>query len=83
MAQPEILILDEPTHGIDVGAKTEIYHLINELANRGVVVTMVSSELPETLGMGDRVMVMHEDRITGILEKDEADQETTLSLAPH
>ena len=56
---------------------------ISELANRGVAVIMVSSELPEILGMSDRVMVMHEGRITGILEKDEADQETILSLASH
>ncbi|MCZ3400092.1 sugar ABC transporter ATP-binding protein, partial [Klebsiella pneumoniae] len=72
LAQPKILILDEPTRG-----------LISELANRGVAVIMVSSELPEILGMSDRVMVMHEGRITGILEKDEADQETILSLASH
>ena len=83
LAQPKILILDEPTRGIDVGAKAEIYHLISELANRGVAVIMVSSELPEILGMSDRVMVMHEGRITGILDKDEADQETILSLASH
>ena len=79
----KVLIFDEPTRGIDVGAKAEIYHLISELANRGVAVIMVSSELPEILGMSDRVMVMHEGRITGILEKDEADQETILSLASH
>ena len=58
-------------------------YLISELANRGVAVIMVSSELPEILGMSDRVMVMHEGRITGILDKDEADQETILSLASH
>lgn len=74
LAQPKILILDEPTRGIDVGAKAEIYHLISELANRGVAVIMVSSELPEILGMSDRVMVMHEGRITGILDKEDADQ---------
>ena len=79
----KVLIFDEPTRGIDVGAKAEIYHLISELANRGVAVIMVSSELPEILGMSDRVMVMHEGRITGILDKDEADQETILSLASH
>ncbi|MDU7647844.1 MAG: sugar ABC transporter ATP-binding protein [Klebsiella michiganensis] len=83
LAQPKILILDEPTRGIDVGAKAEIYHLISELANRGVAVIMVSSELPEILGMSDRVMVMHEGRITGILNKEDADQETILSLASH
>ncbi|URQ59572.1 sugar ABC transporter ATP-binding protein [Pantoea alhagi] len=81
LAQPKILILDEPTRGIDVGAKAEIYRLISELANRGVAVIMVSSELPEILGMSDRVMVMHEGRITGILDKEEADQETIMSLA--
>ncbi|HHD7473796.1 TPA: sugar ABC transporter ATP-binding protein [Klebsiella oxytoca] len=81
LAQPKILILDEPTRGIDVGAKAEIYHLISELANRGVAVIMVSSELPEILGMSDRVMVMHEGRITGILNREEADQEAILSLA--
>ena len=81
LAQPKILILDEPTRGIDVGAKAEIYRLISELANRGVAIIMVSSELPEIIGMSDRVMVMHEGRITGILDKEEADQETILSLA--
>ncbi len=81
LAQPKVLILDEPTRGIDVGAKAEIYRLISELANRGVAIIMVSSELPEILGMSDRVMVMHGGRITGILDKEEADQETILSLA--
>ncbi|MEM6160985.1 sugar ABC transporter ATP-binding protein [Erwinia sp. P6884] len=81
LAQPKVLILDEPTRGIDVGAKAEIYRLISELANRGVAIIMVSSELPEILGMSDRVMVMHGGRITGILDKDAADQESILSLA--
>ncbi|ORM57437.1 D-xylose ABC transporter ATP-binding protein [Pantoea rodasii] len=81
LAQPKILILDEPTRGIDVGAKAEIYRLISELANRGVAIIMVSSELPEILGMSDRVMVMHGGRITGILDKEEANQESILSLA--
>ena len=69
--------------GIVVGAIADILHLISELANRGVAVIMVSSELPEILGMSDRVMVMHEGRITGILDKEDADQETILSLASH
>ncbi|MOA12011.1 Ribose import ATP-binding protein RbsA [compost metagenome] len=81
LAQPKILILDEPTRGIDVGAKAEIYRLISELANRGVAIILVSSELPEILGMSDRVMVMHGGRITGILDKEEADQEKILALA--
>lgn len=81
LAQPKILILDEPTRGIDVGAKAEIYRLISELASRGVAIIMVSSELPEIIGMSDRVMVMHGGRITGILDKEDVDQETILSLA--
>lgn len=81
LAQPKILILDEPTRGIDVGAKAEIYRLISELASRGVAIIMVSSELPEIIGMSDRVMVMHGGRNTGILDKEDADQETILSLA--
>ncbi len=81
LAQPKILILDEPTRGIDVGAKAEIYRLISELASRGVAIIMVSSELPEILGMSDRVMVMHGGRITGILNQQEASQEKILSLA--
>ncbi|CUU24539.1 putative ABC transport system, ATP-binding protein [Duffyella gerundensis] len=81
LAQPKILILDEPTRGIDVGAKAEIYRLISELANRGVAIIMVSSELPEIIGMSDRVMVMHGGRITGILDKEQATQENILSLA--
>ncbi|MHC5879345.1 ATP-binding cassette domain-containing protein, partial [Streptococcus pyogenes] len=62
---PKILILDEPTRGVDVGAKREIYQLMNELAERGVPIIMVSSDLPEVLGVSDRIMVMHEGRIMG------------------
>ncbi len=81
LAQPKILILDEPTRGIDVGAKAEIYRLISELAHRGVAIILVSSELPEILGMSDRVMVMHGGRITGILDKQDANQEKIMALA--
>lgn len=81
LAQPKILILDEPTRGIDVGAKAEIYRLISELANRGVAIILVSSELPEILGMSDRVMVMHGGHITGILDKQDASQERIMALA--
>ncbi|CNI19715.1 galactose/methyl galaxtoside transporter ATP-binding protein [Yersinia frederiksenii] len=81
LAQPKILILDEPTRGIDVGAKSEIYRLISELANRGVAIILVSSELPEILGMSDRVMVMHGGHITGILDKQDASQENIMALA--
>lgn len=72
---PKVLILDEPTRGVDVGAKREIYQLMNELADRGVPIVMVSSDLPEILGVSDRIMVMHEGRISGELSRKEADQE--------
>ncbi len=81
LIHPRILILDEPTRGIDVGAKSEIHALISQLAHKGVAVIMISSELPEVLGMSDRVLVMHEGRCTGILDRDEADQVSVMSLA--
>ena len=78
---PRVLILDEPTRGVDVGAKREIYQLMNELADRGVPIVMVSSDLPEILGVSDRIMVMHEGRISGELSRKEADQEKVMQLA--
>ncbi|KGP90254.1 D-ribose transporter ATP-binding protein [Pontibacillus chungwhensis BH030062] len=78
---PKVLILDEPTRGVDVGAKREIYQLMNELTDRGVAIIMVSSELPEVLGMSDRVLVVHEGTIAGELHRDEADQEKIMTLA--
>ncbi len=78
---PKILIMDEPTRGVDIGAKKEIYTVINELAGRGVAVIMVSSELPEILGMSDRIMVVHEGHVAGFLNKNEADQEKVMTLA--
>ena len=78
---PKVLILDEPTRGVDIGAKKEIYSIINELAERKVAVIMVSSELPEVLGMSDRVMVVREGRVRGILGKDKANQENIMILA--
>lgn len=78
---PKVLILDEPTRGVDIGAKKEIYMLINTLAAQGVAVIMVSSELPEVLGMSDRIMVVHEGHITGILSKENANQENIMILA--
>ncbi len=81
MTKPSILILDEPTRGIDVGAKAEIHRLISELAGQGVAVLMISSEMPEVLGMSDRVMVMHEGRVTGFLDRAEADQVKVMELA--
>jgi putative multiple sugar transport system ATP-binding protein len=74
-AQPDILILDEPTRGIDVGAKFEIYCIINEMVAAGKSVIMISSELPEVLGMSDRIYVMNEGRIVAELDASEATQE--------
>jgi len=81
MTHPRVLILDEPTRGIDVGAKVEIYRLISFLASEGMAVIMISSELPEVLGMSDRVMVMHEGEQMGTLDRSEATQERVMQLA--
>lgn len=78
---PKILILDEPTRGVDVGAKREIYQLMNELTERGVAIIMVSSELPEVLGMSDRVLVIHEGKLAGELSREEATQEKIMTYA--
>ena len=78
---PEVLILDEPTQGIDVGAKSEIYHLIAELAAKGLAILLISSELPEVLGMSDRVIVMHAGCTVGEFDRTEADAHKVLSLA--
>ncbi|KAA9028391.1 sugar ABC transporter ATP-binding protein [Niallia endozanthoxylica] len=78
---PKLLILDEPTRGVDVGAKREIYQLMNELTERGVAIIMVSSELPEVLGMSDRILVVHEGKVKGELLKEEATQEKIMTLA--
>ena len=78
-AEPDVLILDEPTRGIDVGAKYEIYCIINDLVAAGKSVIMISSELPEVLGMSDRIYVMNEGKIVGELSKEEADQEIIMS----
>jgi len=80
MTQPEVLILDEPTRGIDVGAKKEIYQLISELKSRGKAVLMISSEMPEILGMSDRIMVLHEGRKKGELSRKEATQERIMKM---
>jgi rhamnose transport system ATP-binding protein len=79
--QPRLLILDEPTQGIDVGAKAEIHRQMVELAASGVAILMISSELPEILGMSDRVFVMSKGRVTGVLSRAEATQEKILALA--
>jgi ABC-type sugar transport system ATPase subunit len=83
LTRPRILILDEPTRGIDVGAKAEIHRLISALAKDGVAVIMISSEMPEVLGMSDRIMVIHEGRVTGFLDRSEADQVKIMELASH
>lgn len=79
--KPSIIIMDEPTRGIDIGAKRDIYDLMNELTNDGVSIIMVSSELPEVLGMSDRVMVIHEGRVAGILDRCDATPESIMTLA--
>ncbi len=78
---PKILILDEPTRGVDIGAKKEIYNVINQMAAQGVAVVMVSSELPEVLGMSDRIMVVREGEVRGVLDGKAADQEKIMTLA--
>jgi inositol transport system ATP-binding protein len=83
LTKPRILILDEPTRGIDVGAKAEIHRLVTQLAGQGVAVLMISSEMPEVLGMSDRVMVMHEGRMTGIVDRKDATQVRIMELASH
>ena len=79
--EPRVLIFDEPTRGIDVGAKIEIYKLMNQLARQGVAILMISSELPEILGMSDRIMVIREGRIAGFLTREEATQEKIMEYA--
>lgn len=81
LTEPEILLLDEPTRGIDVGAKYEIYTIIADLAKQGKSIIMISSEMPELLGMSDRIMVMSEGRLTGIVEGNVATQEQIMTLA--
>ncbi|PWH17792.1 MAG: D-xylose ABC transporter ATP-binding protein [Anaerolineae bacterium] len=81
LTQPKILIMDDPTRGIDVGAKYEIYKLMNELAEHGVSIIMISSDLEEVLGMSDRIVVMHAGRSNGTLEIAEATQEKIMALA--
>ena len=78
---PKILILDEPTRGVDIGAKKEIYNVINELAANGVAVIMVSSELPEVMGMSDEIIVVHEGKVTGIVDAETASQAQIMTLA--
>jgi ABC-type sugar transport system ATPase subunit len=81
LTSPKVIILDEPTRGIDVGAKYEIYTIMHSLADAGIGIIMISSELPEILGMSDRILVMHEGKITGELLRAEATQEKIMTYA--
>jgi ABC-type sugar transport system ATPase subunit len=78
---PKVLILDEPTRGIDVGTKMDVHALISEIAQQGIGIIMISSEMPEILGMSDRIIVMADGRITGEFTREEADQEKIMSCA--
>ena len=79
--KPSVLILDEPTQGVDVGSKSEIHRIMVDLAAQGVAIIMISSELPEILGMSDRIAVMHAARVAGVLPRHEATQDRILALA--
>ncbi len=81
MACPRILILDEPTHGIDIGAKEEIHSLIGQLTSRGIGIIMISSEMPEILSVSDRIAVMHEGRLAGILRREDAAEQKLIAFA--
>jgi ribose transport system ATP-binding protein len=81
LLQPRALLLDEPTRGVDVGAKEEIYHLIEQAAEGGAAVLFVSSELPEVLGLADRILIMHEGRMAGELSRTVANEEAVMRLA--
>ena len=78
---PDVLIMDEPTRGIDVGAKYEIYQIMINLAKQGKGIIMISSEMPELIGMSDRIIVMCNGEITGEVSKDDATQENIMALA--
>ena len=80
-SNPRVLILDEPTRGIDVGAKAEVHAVMARLAEQGVGILMISSELPEVLGMSDRILVMHEGRVTGEFTREEATKERVMLAA--
>ncbi|MXV93632.1 MAG: sugar ABC transporter ATP-binding protein, partial [Chloroflexi bacterium] len=79
--EPSVIILDEPTRGVDVGAKFEIYKLMRQLNDRGIAIIMISSELPEIIGMSDRILVMNDGRVAGEISRAEADEERIIELA--
>ncbi len=78
---PRVMIFDEPTRGIDVGAKAEIYRLMRELADNGAVILMISSDMEEILNVSDRIAVMHEGRITGVLDRADCNEQNVMQLA--
>jgi rhamnose transport system ATP-binding protein len=80
-AQPRVLVLDEPTRGIDVGAKAEVHQIVDELAASGMAIILISSDLPEVIAMSDRVLVMREGRQMGIFDRAEADEERIITAA--
>ena len=79
--RPKVIILDEPTRGIDVGAKAEIYEIMRALADSGVAILMISSDMEEVIGVSDRIAVMHEGRVSGFLERDDFSEHNVLMLA--
>ena len=79
--EPTVLIVDEPTRGIDVGTKAEVHRLLSELAAQDLAVLMISSDLPEVIGMADRVLVMHEGRLTAEIARADATEETVMAAA--
>lgn len=81
VTKPKVLILDEPTRGVDVGAKKEIYDIINRFKKEGMAIIIISSEIAEILGMSDRIMVMHEGKVTGIINRNDASQERIMRCA--
>ena len=83
LSKPELIILDEPTRGIDIGAKAEIYKLINQLTADGIAVILISSELPEILGLSDRILVLSQGKQTALLSRTDATQETIMRYAMH
>jgi len=81
LVQAEVLILDEPTRGVDVATKVEIYHIIRDLADQGIAILLISSEMPEILGMSDRILVMREGRVAGEFDREQATEVGLLALA--
>src|SRR5437016_12919159 len=81
ITNPKILILDEPTRGVDVGAKAEVHRIVSDLAAKGLAIILISSELPEVLAMADQVIVLHEGRVTGTFARSEATQERVMFAA--